>query len=112
MAKDRPGNDRCLSCCLMENRANESGSSCMLPRITIITPSFNRADLIGQAIESVINQGYPEFEHIVMDARSTDGTASVLSRYTHLIKLIEHDRELYDVINNRILIEIGELVGL
>ncbi|MDQ3006606.1 MAG: glycosyltransferase, partial [Chloroflexota bacterium] len=84
----------------------------MLPRITIITPSFNRADLIGQAIESVIVQGYRELEHIVMDAMSTDGTASVLSRYPHLITRIEPDRGLYDALNNGLKIASGEIIGL
>jgi glycosyltransferase involved in cell wall biosynthesis len=84
----------------------------MLPRITIITPSLNRADLIGQAIESVINQVYPELEHIVMDAGSTDGTTSVLSQYPHLITRIEPDRGLYDAINNGLRIASGEIVGL
>ena len=84
----------------------------MLPRITIITPSFNRADLIGQAIESVINQGYPELEHIVMDAGSTDGTASVLGSYPHLTTRIEPDRGLYDAINHGLQIASGEIIGL
>ena len=84
----------------------------MLPRITIITPSLNRAGLIGQAIDSVIIQGYPDLEHIVMDARSTDGTASVLSRYPHLITRIEPDRGLYDAINNGLRIASGEIIGL
>jgi glycosyltransferase involved in cell wall biosynthesis len=84
----------------------------MLPRITIITPSLNRADLIGQAIESVINQVYSELEHIVMDAGSTDGTISVLSQYPHLITRIEPDRGLYDAINNGLRIASGEIVGL
>ena len=84
----------------------------MLPRITIITPSFNRAGLIGQAIESVIVQSYPDFEHIVMDAMSTDGTASVLSRYPHLITRTESDRGLYDAINKGLQIASGEIIGL
>ena len=84
----------------------------MLPRITIITPSLNRADLIGQAIESVIIQGYPDLEHIVMDAGSTDGTASVLGSYLHLITRIEPDRGLYDAINNGLQIASGEIIGL
>ena len=83
----------------------------MLPRITIITPSFNRAGLIGQAIESVLNQGYPDLEHIVMDAMSTDDTVSVLSRYPHLITRIEPDRGLYDAINKGLQIASGEIIG-
>ena len=84
----------------------------MLPRITIITPSLNRAGLIGQAIESVIVQGYPDLEHIVMDAGSTDGTASVLGTYPHLITRIEPDCGLYDAINKGLQIASGEIIGL
>jgi len=84
----------------------------MLPRITIITPSLNRAGFIGQAIESAMNQGYPDLEHIVMDARSTDATASVLGSYPHLITRIEPDRGLYDAINNGLQIASGEIIGL
>ena len=84
----------------------------MIPRITIITPSFNRAGLIGQAIESVIVQGYPDLEHIVMDGESTDGTANVLSRYPHLITRIESDHGLYDAINKGLRTARGEIIGL
>lgn len=49
-----------------------------LGKITTIIPSFNRAHLIGQAIESVMAQDYPNIEVIVVDDGSTDGTEEVL----------------------------------
>jgi glycosyltransferase involved in cell wall biosynthesis len=70
-----------------------------LSLISIITPSFNRAAMIVDAVESVLAQGYPEFEHIIVDGASTDGTLEVLKRYQHLRVVSEPDRGMYDAIN-------------
>ncbi|MBI4161832.1 MAG: glycosyltransferase family 2 protein [Acidobacteria bacterium] len=51
------------------------------PAVTVVLPTWNRADRIGEAIESVLRQSVPVRELIVVDDGSTDGTASVLARY-------------------------------
>ncbi|MBN1255248.1 MAG: glycosyltransferase [Deltaproteobacteria bacterium] len=43
-----------------------------MPQISIILPTFNRASLIGRAIESVLNQTFNYFEVIIVDNASTD----------------------------------------
>jgi glycosyltransferase involved in cell wall biosynthesis len=82
------------------------------PRLSIVTPCLNRAATIGAAIESVLAQGHPSFEHIIVDGGSTDGTAEVLARYPHLRVIREADRNLYDAINKGLRAVRGGIVGL
>ena len=51
------------------------------PLVTILTPSFNRADFLPETIASVLAQDYPHVEHLVLDDGSTDGTPALLERY-------------------------------
>jgi glycosyltransferase involved in cell wall biosynthesis len=69
------------------------------PRISVITATVNRRDLLRRAIESVLAQGLDGVEHIVVDNVSTDGTAEMLAEYPHLIVIREPDRCLYEAWN-------------
>lgn len=52
-----------------------------LPRLTIVTPSLDQAQYLERAMRSVLEQGYPDLEYIVMDGGSTDGSVEILRRY-------------------------------
>lgn len=82
------------------------------PRFSIVTPCLNRAATIGAAIDSVLAQGHPSVEHIIVDGGSTDGTAAVLARYPQLTVIREQDRNLYDAINKGLRAARGGIVGL
>ena len=59
-----------------------------LPLVSIVTPSYNMARYLPEAIESVLSQDYPNIELLVMDGGSTDGTVEVLKKYEHRIRYV------------------------
>ena len=81
------------------------------PKISIITPCLDRVNFIREAIESVLAQDYRNFEHIVIDGGSTDGTVELLKNYPHIKFISEHDKNLYDAINKGIKLANGEIIG-
>jgi len=81
------------------------------PRITIITPVLNRADMIAEALNSVALQGYPAVEHIVIDGGSTDGTVKILKQAPGIHWISEPDRGLYDAVNKGIRLATGDIIG-
>jgi glycosyltransferase involved in cell wall biosynthesis len=51
------------------------------PRISIVTPSYNQAEFIEETIRSILLQGYPNLEYIVMDGGSTDESVHIIKKY-------------------------------
>ena len=51
------------------------------PTVSIITAVFNGEKYLGQTIKSIINQTYKNFEYIMIDGGSTDGTLEIIKKY-------------------------------
>lgn len=63
------------------------------PRIGVVTPSYNQGSFIGETIDSVLSQNYPNLDYWIIDGGSTDDTTNILKSYGDRIKWIsEQDR--------------------
>ena len=60
----------------------------MNPTVSVIIPTFNRAHLVGQAIDSVLQQTYTDYEVLVVDDGSTDGTGAVVEAYGDRVRCV------------------------
>jgi glycosyltransferase involved in cell wall biosynthesis len=68
--------------------SRSAGEGRALPLVTAVIPTYNRADTVARAIDSVLGQTYPRIETIVVDDGSTDGTAAVLAGYGDRIRVV------------------------
>ncbi|MDQ4071831.1 MAG: glycosyltransferase [Actinomycetota bacterium] len=82
-----------------------------LPSISIVTPVFNAAATIEEALESVRSQGYPALEHVVVDGGSADGTAQILERSPGIRFVSEPDGGRVDAVNKGVAMSDGEVIG-
>jgi len=82
------------------------------PTISIVTPSFNQAEFIERTIDSVLGQGYPGLEYIVVDGASTDGTVEILARFGDRIRWTsEKDSGQSEAINKGLRAATGDIVA-
>ena len=81
------------------------------PRISIVTPSYNQGQFIEETIRSVLLQGYPDLEYIVMDGGSRDSSVEVINHYAHWLCYwsSEEDRGQAHAINKGIARSSGQL---
>jgi glycosyltransferase involved in cell wall biosynthesis len=83
------------------------------PSISIVTPSYNQATYLEETICSVLGQGYPRLEYLILDGGSTDGSRDIIQRYaSHLAYWSSQpDGGQYDAINKGFARSSGEIMA-
>jgi glycosyltransferase involved in cell wall biosynthesis len=96
--RDRPGHTR---------------QTMKLPRLTIITPSLNQGRYLERTLRSVLDQGYPDLEYIVIDGGSTDESVSILRRFDSRLAywVSEPDHGQAHAVNRGIARSTGDVVA-
>ncbi len=98
---------------VFSSNPDASGRNQAYPRITIVTPNLNQGNFIEKTIRSVIDQGYPNLEYIIMDGGSDDESVEIITRYQPQISHWESkpDKGLYDALQKGFQISTGEIMG-
>ncbi|MDD4899756.1 MAG: glycosyltransferase [Candidatus Omnitrophica bacterium] len=82
-------------------------------KISIVTPSFNQAQYLEEAICSVLSQSYPNLEYIVVEDCSTDNSREIISKYGHRISFLANEKNmgLGFTLNKGFQSSCGEIMG-
>jgi glycosyltransferase len=82
-------------------------------KISIITATFNSSKTLRDTMRSVMEQDYPNVEHLIIDGASKDDTLAIARSYSHVAKIVsEKDRGIYDAMNKGIAIATGDVIGI
>lgn len=69
----------------VKSLGKDSQRTGVLPSISLVTCSYQQAPFLEATLQSVLDQGYPQLEYIVVDGNSTDGSVDILRRYEPLL---------------------------
>ncbi len=84
-----------------------------LPRISVVTPSYNQARYLEESIRSVLCQEYPNLEYIVIDGGSSDGSVGIIDKYRSLLAraVSEPDRGQAHAVNKGMSMAGGDILA-
>ena len=84
-----------------------------LKKVTIVTVTYNCVNILEDTINSVLSQTYKDFEYVIIDGGSTDGTVDLINKYRNKLSFwcSEEDKGIFDAMNTGILPAKGEWIN-
>ena len=84
-----------------------------LPKISIVTPSYNQGRFLEEAMLSVLTQDYPDLEYVVVDGGSTDGSVDLIRRHEERLAywVSKPDAGQYDALDKGFSKTTGEVMA-
>lgn len=82
-----------------------------MPSVSVIIPTYNRCDFVREAMASVLAQTFQDFELIVVDDGSTDGTADIVREFPRTHYLLQENRGVSAARNAGVAVSRGELIA-
>lgn len=81
-------------------------------KVSVVTVCFNVEDILEDTIKSVVSQTYGDFEYVIIDGASRDGTVDIIKKYSDKIAywVSEPDKGIYDAMNKGIEVATGDYI--
>lgn len=82
--------------------------------VSIITITFNSANVIEHCLMSIVNQSYKNIEQIIIDGKSSDGTLDILNQHAKNVSVLisEPDKGIYHAMNKGLSLAKGDIIGI
>ena len=95
----------------LDNQMINIDQSFLYPKITVVTPNYNYGHYLEETIRSVLLQGYPNLEYIIIDGGSTDNSVEIIKKYESYVTYWESkpDRGQTHAINKGLERATGEI---
>jgi glycosyltransferase involved in cell wall biosynthesis len=84
------------------------------PKISVIMPAYNHEKFVGEAIESVLKQSFTDFEFIIINDGSTDGTDAVIRKYDdpRISYYVQENQDAYNALNRGLSLAKGKYIAI
>ena len=80
------------------------------PKISVLTPNKNGSKYLEETIQSIKNQTFKDFEHIIVDSKSTDNSLEIIKKYPHIRYISEKDNGIAEGFDKALQMSKGDYI--